>query len=170
MVQEPAIEVFTPFLTKGLITQKHCWQYADLKKFCQLGHNVGLQCPVPSLNAPKGPSCYRKSIMFQLQICCQSHRDVSWKTKANINFKGQNWVRPPCKVLGLFYPISIMPQISIKDSGILQLTKNAKTDNNIAGYHVFSCRVISTYSDVQHLDLSITYKICIYFRHIVITT
>ena len=32
-----------------------------------------------------------------------------------------------------FYPISIMPQISTEDSGKLQLTKNAKTNNDIAG-------------------------------------
>ena len=51
----------------------------------------------------------------------------------------------------LFYPISIMPQISTKDSGILQLTKNAKTNNNIAGHHVVSRRVISTSSDVQRV-------------------
>ena len=49
----------------------------------------------------------------------------------------------------LFYPISIMPQISTEDSGILWLTKNAKTKNNIASYHLVSRRVISTPSDVQ---------------------
>ena len=50
----------------------------------------------------------------------------------------------------LFYPISIMPQISTKDAGILQLTKNAEI-NNIAGYHLVSRRVISTPLDVQHV-------------------
>ena len=44
-----------------------------------------------------------------------------------------------------------MPQISTKDSGIVQLSKNAKTNNNIADYHVASCRVISTSSDVQRV-------------------
>ena len=49
----------------------------------------------------------------------------------------------------LFYPVSIMPQLSLKDSVILQLTKNAKTNNNIVGYHVVSRCVISTPLDVQ---------------------
>ena len=44
-----------------------------------------------------------------------------------------------------------MPQISTKDSGILYLTKNAKTNNNVAGYHLVSGHVISTPSDVQHV-------------------
>ena len=32
---------------------------------------------VPSLNAPKGPSYYPKSIMLQFQICYHSHLNVS---------------------------------------------------------------------------------------------
>ena len=40
-----------------------------------------------------------------------------------------------------------MPQISSEDSGILQLTENAKTNNRIAGYHLVSRHVISTPSD-----------------------
>ena len=44
-----------------------------------------------------------------------------------------------------------MPQISTKDSGILYLTKNAKTNNNIAGHHLVTRRVISTPSDVQRV-------------------
>ena len=43
-----------------------------------------------------------------------------------------------------------MPQISTKDFGILQLTKNAKTNNDIAGHHLVSHR-ISTPSDVQRV-------------------
>ena len=50
----------------------------------------------------------------------------------------------------LFYPISIMLQSSTKDSGIIQLTKNAKT-NNIAGHHLVSRCVISTPSGVQRV-------------------
>ena len=42
-----------------------------------------------------------------------------------------------------------MPQISTKDSGVLKLTKNAKTNNNIEGYHLSSRRLISAPSDVQ---------------------
>ena len=53
------------------------------------------QYPVP--NAPKEPPCYPKSIMFQFHICYQSHWNVSWKTKTNINFRGQTWVRLPAK-------------------------------------------------------------------------
>ena len=44
-----------------------------------------------------------------------------------------------------------MPKVSTEDSGIFQLTKNAKTINNIAGYHQVSRRVISTPSDVQRV-------------------
>ena len=51
----------------------------------------------------------------------------------------------------LFYSISIIPQISTEDSGILQVTKNAKTDNDIAGGHLVSHLIISTPSDVQHV-------------------
>ena len=51
----------------------------------------------------------------------------------------------------LFFPISIMPEISTKDFGILWLTKNAKANNKIAGYHLVICRVISIPSDVQHV-------------------
>ena len=42
-----------------------------------------------------------------------------------------------------------MLQIFTGDSFILTLTENAKTNNNIAGYHLVSRRVISTPSDVQ---------------------
>ena len=79
----------------------------------------------------------------------------------------------------LFYPISIMPTISTKHSGILSLTKNVKTKNNIAGYHVVSHRVISTSSDVQDVqrvyrclkkDLSVTLKTCFSFKYVIIAT
>ena len=60
-------------------------------------HCAGLQCPVTSLNVPKGPSSYRKSIIFRFQICHHSHLNASYKTKTNIDFKGQAWVRPPAK-------------------------------------------------------------------------
>ena len=33
IVQEPATEVFTPFLTNGLTTYKHYWQCTDPKRF-----------------------------------------------------------------------------------------------------------------------------------------
>ena len=44
-----------------------------------------------------------------------------------------------------------MPKISTKHSGILQQTKNANTNNNIAGYHVVSRRVISISSDIERV-------------------
>ena len=89
--------------------------------------------------------------MLQIQICYHSHLNVSQKTKTNTNFRGEAWFRPQQIALSraLCYPICTMPQISTKDSGILQLTKNAKTNNNIAGYHLVSRRVISATSDVQ---------------------
>ena len=113
----------------------------------QLGHCVALQGPVPSLNAQKGSSYYPKSIMLQFQICYHSHLNDSQKIKTNINFRGQAQVRPPAQTS--FYPISIMPKISTEDSGILYLTRNAKTNNNIAGHHLVSRRVIPAPLDVQ---------------------
>ena len=68
-----------------------------------------------------------------------------------------------------------MPQISTKDSGILYLTKNAKTNNNIASYHLVCRRVISTALDVQRVyrcppkNLHITQKLsCFSFKYDII--
>ena len=44
-----------------------------------------------------------------------------------------------------------MPQISIEDSGIPYLTKNAKTNINNAGYRLVSRQVILVPSDVQQV-------------------
>ena len=44
-----------------------------------------------------------------------------------------------------------MLQIFIEDSVILQETVNAKTNNNIVGYHLVSCLVMPTPSDVQRV-------------------
>ena len=44
-----------------------------------------------------------------------------------------------------------MPEISTEDSDILQLTKNAKTNNNMEGYHLVSRHEIFIPSDVQHV-------------------
>ena len=55
-----------------------------------------------------------------------------------------------------------MSQISTKDSGIVYLTKNSKTNNNIAGYHLVSRRVIS-----PPLDVQCVYRcVCIYYYHV----
>ena len=100
------------------------------------------KCPKMTFIAPQ-------SIMLQIQTCYHSQSNVSLKTKSNTIFRGQAWVRPPANAgsRALFYPISIMPQISTEDSGIFYLIKNAKT--NIAGYHLVSRHVISATSDVQ---------------------
>ena len=138
--------------------QKHGWQYTDPKEFCQLGHCAGLQCPIFNLTAPKIPFHHSKSGMLQFQICYHGHLNVSQKTETNINFRGQAWFRALLQSAGsraLFYPISIMTQISTKDSGMLQLTKSAKADKNIVGYHLVSHRVISTLSDVHRVYRSL---------------
>ena len=88
-----------------------------------------------------------------ISLQCLRFRQLSdnsfhqWKV-----FRCQAKVKPPAKywVKGVISQY-IMLQISIKDSGILWLIKNAKINNNIAGYHLVSCRVISTLSDVQHV-------------------
>ena len=48
--------------------------------------------------------------MLQFQICYHSHLIASYKTKTNIDFRGQAWIRP-LKSAGsgaFFYPISII--------------------------------------------------------------
>ena len=70
-----------------------------------------------------------------------------------------------------------MPQISTEDSGILQLTKNAKTNNDIAGYHLVSRGVnIHTFRwsacvKMAQKDLHITQKTsCLNFKYVIIAT
>ena len=121
--------------------------------------SAGSLCrPLVSSPLSKGPK--RTFILHQ-----KYHASVSNKLsqpvkcfierKTNINFKSQTWIRTTQSggTRALFYPISIIPQIATEDSGILQLTKNAKTNNKIAGYHLVSHRVISTPSDVQRVFL-----------------
>ena len=141
------------FISRPLANTTPSLHNTDPKEFSQLGHCTGLQSPLANLNAFKGPSYYPQSIMLQFQICYYNHLNDSQKTKTNINFRGQAWVRPlqSAKSRSLFYPISLLSQISTKDYGILQLTRNAKTNNNIAGHHLVSRRVISTASDVQRV-------------------
>ena len=116
--------------------------------------------------------------MLQFQICYHNHLNVSQKRKLT-QISGTKPGSDPLQSAGsraLFYPISIMPQISTEDSGILQLTKNAKTNNNTAGYHLVSLREISTPSDAQLVyrcpkkDLHITPKICFSFKYVIRAT
>ena len=60
---------------------------------------------------------------------------------------------PPIKywVKGFILPHMYHDPNFYEDSGLLQLTKNSKTKNNIAGYHLLSRCVNSTPSDVQHV-------------------
>ena len=109
--------------------------------------------PVPSshFKCPKRtfmlPEKYHASVLNMLS----KPQKCSCKTKTNINFRGQGWVRPPAKFWpkGFILPNKYHSQIFAKDSGIRQLTKNAKTNSNIAGHHLVRRRVISTSSDVQ---------------------
>ena len=66
----------------------------------------GSLVPSPHSKCPKRTFMLPKSIMPQLQICYQSQWNVSCKTKNNINFMGQAWVRPPAKfwVKGFILP------------------------------------------------------------------
>ena len=61
----------------------------------------------------------------------------------------------------LFYPISIMSHISTKDSGMLYLTKNAKTNNDIAGYHLVIHRVITLRCPKRTFILSQKYHVLV---------
>ena len=64
--------------------------------------------------------------------------------KSSINVRDQALNRPPAKCWSrtLFYPISIMPKIFIKNSGNLKHPKNKKNINNTKVSHLVSCRVI----------------------------
>ena len=115
-----------------------------------MGHCAGLSCPVPYLNASKGPSYYTQKIIFQFQMCYHSHLNNSQKTKTNINFRGQAWVRhsAQCWVKGFILPHKYHA-LNFKVSGILQLTENVKRNNDIAGYHLDSRRAISNAQRLQ---------------------
>ena len=104
-MQEPATEVFTPFLTKGLTTYKHCWQYAGPKMFCQLGHCAGLYCSVPSLNVPKGPSCYPQKYHVSVSNMLSYPLKCFMENENKHKFQGPNLSQTPCKVLvqGLYF-------------------------------------------------------------------
>ena len=66
------------------------------KKVLSAGSLCRPLVPSLSLNAPKGPSYYPKSIMLQLQVC---HVNASQKKKTN-KFQGPNLVLTPHKVMG----------------------------------------------------------------------
>ena len=76
------------------------------KKVLSAGSLFGPLVPSPSLNAPKRPLYYPKSVMLQIQICYHSHLNVSQKTKTNINFIGHAWVRTTanCWIKGFILP------------------------------------------------------------------
>ena len=82
------------------------------KRFDHLETLLAICRPIKVLSAgsPCGPlvpshqsKCPKRTFMLnitlQFQICYQSHWNVSCKTKTNINFRGQAWVRPPAKFL-----------------------------------------------------------------------
>ena len=66
------------------------------------------------------------------------------KRKLTINFRSQIWYWHPQSTGSrtLFYPISIMPQILIEDSGNLKHPKNVKSISNTTVSHLVSCRLI----------------------------
>ena len=78
---------------------------------------------------------------------------IKYVIKTNINSGAKPWSDPlqSAGSRALFYPISIISQISNEDSGIFQLTENAKFNNYIAGYHLVSRRVMSAPSDGQRV-------------------
>ena len=97
---------FNPIFNKRFDHLETLLMICRPKKVLSDGSLCGPLVSSPQSNAPKGPLCYPKSIMFPFQIYYQSHWNVSWKTKTNINFKGQTWVRPAakCWVKGFILP------------------------------------------------------------------
>ena len=91
--------------------------------------------------------------MLQFQICYHSHLNVSYETKNNIDFRIQAWVRPPaeCWVKSFILPHKYHAPNFYQRFWHTLVNKNVKTNNNIAGYHLFSHLVISIPSDVQHV-------------------
>ena len=90
--------------------------------------------------------------MLKFQICYHSNLNVSQKTKTNKKFRGQAWVRPSakCWVKGFVLPHKYHVP-NFYQRFWYALTKNTKTNNNIAGYHLVSRPVISVPSDVQRV-------------------
>ena len=70
VVQELATEVFTPVLTKGLSTKKHCSQYADPKKVLSAESLCRALVPSPQPKCPKRtfmlPQKYHASVSNML--------------------------------------------------------------------------------------------------------
>ena len=82
------------------------------KKVLPVGSLCWPLVPNPQSKCPqKEPSYYPKSIMLQLQICYHSHLNASQRTKTNIDFRGQVWVRPLAKywVKGFILPHKYHP-------------------------------------------------------------
>ena len=94
------------------------------------------------------PQKYHASFSNMLS---QPLKNVSQNMKTNINFSGQAWVRPPCKVRVKGFILPHKHHATYSYSGLLQLIKNAKTNNNIVDYNLVSRRVILTISYVQRV-------------------
>ena len=91
--------------------------------------------------------------MLQCQICYHSHLNVSQKTKTNINFMSQTWVKSPatCWVESFILSDKYHAQYYYQTFWHTLANKIAKTNNNIAGFHSVSRRVIFTSLDVQRV-------------------
>ena len=100
------------------------------------------------LNAPKKLLCYL---------------NASWKIcymKANINFRVPGTDNP--QSVGsrtLFCPISIMPNIFIKDYCNLKHPKIVKSINNVTSSHLVSCRIISRPTTMKGWEKDVFWKI-----------
>ena len=108
-------------------------------------------------DAAKGHSYYPQNITLQFYIChlkftmlleCYLKNYATWlfhKKRELTQISGTKPGTDQLRSVGsriLFYHISIMLQIFIKDSGNLKNPKNVKSINNTTVSHLVSCRVI----------------------------
>ena len=80
------------------------------------------------------------------------HKNENW-----LKYQGRNLEQTDRKVL--FYPISIMIQFFIEDSGNLKHPKNVKSIYNSTVSHLASCRVIPRPATMKGWEKEVFWKI-----------
>ena len=121
-------------------------------KFLSAGSLYGHLVSSPQFKCPRRPFMFPQK--YHVSVSNMLSKSLKYKTNSNINFRGLGWVRAPTKfwVKGFILRHKYhAPNFYQKIPSMLQLYKNAKTNNNITGYHVVSRPVISVFSDVQRV-------------------
>ena len=84
------------------------------KKVLSAGSLCRILVPSPQSKCPQKTFIIPQKYHDSIEIYYDSHVNASQKTKTNIDFRDQAWVRPLQSTASraLFYSISIMPQVS----------------------------------------------------------